>query len=538
MKSNKGFTLIELLVGILIMGIIFGGIIYIFAGSTLAARTGMNQKQVYEDARVTMDYLKTTIRYAVVTDGKVFETIPADTSDNTVTVLKYTSVLKKHPRTGDSADPDNSSLIDNKTWKITVALENGKNSDGSAWTDGNKKQLVIYSKDVTSDTAADYPTPGTTATGIKITRFPKYEANSGLIAAGAYTEGSNTYESGFPIVSESSPTSYTASSSIYRILLPLVFKAGNENKTDTLVSSVSVSDMDYNLNSGSGGGTITTPDKLANKAQDIASFIADAAKNNPGVLKINNGRYAGQIASGAFFKTQNTAGVTEKVYGYTDASGKKLTDYVGDTAWQLVALTSPEVMNIHLPNTDRPYGYRLFIAKNVINDLKTKNGAYARTSDTELLADAKQGIYVIRPFYSFITYYFDFTIDGTLTNYGVRGYASCTDNVAKDADDGIEKHYFSVNYASWKVASADKSEGYLQVNDSSGKSESNHNIYLADDTSKANNNTWKNASYIEDTAYYGTGTHRRIDYDGRGAEYTTATAGDSYSYPPNGATQN
>jgi prepilin-type N-terminal cleavage/methylation domain-containing protein len=531
MKSNKGFTLIELLVGILIMGIIFGGIIYIFAGSTLAARTGMNQKQVYEDARVTMDYLKTTIHY-----GSDFTTIPDSTSDNTVTVLKYTSILKKHPRTGDSADPENSSVIDNKTWKITVALENGKNSDGSAWTDGNKKQLVIYRKDVTSDTTADYPVSGTDTTYL---RFPKYEANSGLIAAaGTYTEGSNTYESGFPIVTESSPTSYTASGSLYKILLPLVFKVGQETKTDTLVSSVSVSDMDYDVSSGSGGGgTITTPDKVTNKAQDIANFIADIAKNNPSVLKINSGKYGGQIASGAFYRTQGTAGVTEKVYNYTDSSGKKLTDYVGDTAWQLIALTSPWTLRTQMPNYDAPYGYRLFIAKNVINDLKTKSGAYARTSDAELLADAKKGIYVIRPFYGFITYYFDFTLDGKLISNGVRGYASCTDNVAKDADDGIYKHYFSVNYASWEVASANSSEGYLQLADSSDRSESNHNIYLTDDTSKANNNTWNYASYIEDTAYYGTGTHRRIDYDGRGAEYTTATAGDSYSYPPNGATK-
>lgn len=60
MKKRDGFTLIELIVGMAIMAIIFGGIVMIFGASTKAMQAGQNQQQAYEDARTTMDVLKTS----------------------------------------------------------------------------------------------------------------------------------------------------------------------------------------------------------------------------------------------------------------------------------------------------------------------------------------------------------------------------------------------------------------------------------------------------------------------------------------------
>ena len=540
MKDNKGFTLIELIVGMAIMAIIFGGIVAIFGVTSTAARTGMNQQQAYEDARNTMNFLRTTIHY-----GSGFNVDPS----NTTTTLTYTSTLKKDALNATDDDSKNAT----STYKIAIALENGKNPDNTtSWSStSGKKQLVIYynnsDKDHSSDAVAD-PVPGTDTPKI---RYPKYEANSALIAAGTYTGNVNAYESGFPIIKVSEASSvYGQSVELYKILLPLVYKAGNENKTDTLMGSIAPTNLLYEGGTDSGGGTTeTTPEALTNKAKTIAKFIGEMAgttvKNKKGdLLRLANGNYGYQIASGAFFKNAGTAGLTENVYNFTDSSGKKLQDAsygVGDTAWVLITLADNKGSLRTKTDGTIPVGYRLYIAKNVINDTKTVTGEYARTSDEELLTDAKKGIYVIRPFYSFITYYYDFNMDGELISEGVRGYASCSDTVGKDVNDGENKHYFNINYASWQVASADSSHGYQNVKDSSSKSECNHNIYLSDDLTKANNNTWSNSSYIEDT--YATtnspATYRRIDYDGSGAEYTAGTcaaAGTNYSYPPNGTT--
>lgn len=64
MKPRTGFTLIELLVGIAITLLIGGSLIMLFGVHAKAVKTGLTQQEAYEEARLVMNELKTTLRYA------------------------------------------------------------------------------------------------------------------------------------------------------------------------------------------------------------------------------------------------------------------------------------------------------------------------------------------------------------------------------------------------------------------------------------------------------------------------------------------
>ena len=491
MKSNKGFTLIELLVGILILGIIFGGIVYIFGGSSMAARTGMNQKQVYEDARVTMDYLKTTIRYGTV------KTFDPDRPDNTTTQFKYLSEFKKHQRDANSNDSEDSSVTDTKKWAIVVALENGKNADGSAWTDSNKKQLVIYRKDVTekTDTEAEaaYPVPGTDTPYL---RYPKYEANSGLVAAGTYTGLQNQYESGFPIVMEDE-TYGGQSISVYKVLLPAVYKAGNENKTDTLVTRISPTILDYNKS--------TTGASAASEANGIIAAATaltkagqlDSPTSNQFATRISSGALDEQIHSGNSNFTKEVI-AAKKIKNYMTAAG---TYSSVTTSWILLPVLSN--------NKKEVLGWTLYVAKNVVDDVKDENGKTANDKGELFMKNAAEqsGIYYMRRNYGMLTYKFTADADGNITiPEGTLGYATGVGD--------YESNNRILNTDTWTT-------NYLELICSNP-----NNKYIEDqyDTSTGSKTA--------------TGRYFRIDYDESGREYTKATCEAAtpkitYSYPPN-----
>ena len=64
MKKRAGFTLVELIIAIAIMAIVFGGLVALFGRTSIASRTGLNQEKAYEEARLVMEQLKTSLRYA------------------------------------------------------------------------------------------------------------------------------------------------------------------------------------------------------------------------------------------------------------------------------------------------------------------------------------------------------------------------------------------------------------------------------------------------------------------------------------------
>ena len=507
MKSNKGFTLIELIIGMAIMAIVFGGIVYLFGASSMAARYGMDQQQAYEDARQTMDVLKTTLRYA--------DTTQTDTPAYDSTSWTYTGVINRHPNETADSTADSNGLY-NVYYQITVSLGNGQNPDGTAWKDTSKKQLLIHYDTYNKGSL----TGGTALTKPADKRFPKYEENSALIAAGnSVTEGSNKYESGFPIITESK--TYNGNSiTTYKILLPVAYKIKGATKIDTMVTRVKGMNLDYNTtsDSGGGGGGSSTDDpaltRMNSNAEHIAKTMSTILNKDSGKLR-GKGGYAWQIASGAFYQTSSTAGITRKVYTDKAAEGKPLQDFIGDVAWILISKDANGDLWTVSNKTTAPAGWRLFLAKNVINDKITQNSPTSSTSASELEADAEQkGVYVIRPNFGFITYIYDFNSNGEFETYGVKGYASCIDTPVKDGNKTM--HYYNINQNSWVLASDNAGKGYLKLRDSSSENK-----------------------YIEDVG--GTGTHNRIDYDGSGAEYTKATceaAGTTYNYWPNGATQN
>ena len=69
MKKQSGFTLIELVVAMAVLGLIMGAMVHLFGSSVTSLHVGARQEVVYEEARLLMNELKTTLRYASL--GKI-----------------------------------------------------------------------------------------------------------------------------------------------------------------------------------------------------------------------------------------------------------------------------------------------------------------------------------------------------------------------------------------------------------------------------------------------------------------------------------
>ena len=191
MKKQSGFTLIELLVAMAVLGLIMGAMVHLFGSSVTSLHVGARQEVVYEEARLLMNELKTTLRYA--------DSINPQNPDDKIS---YSGTMwNRHMDIG-AADADNIS------YDITVE-----------WFDagGGLKQLKVIRTDKTKN-------------GSKRTKeiyFPNDSANS-------LFKG----DSAFPITSESIKLKDGNSVIMYKIALPVQYEFNGQMKTQTLETEV------------------------------------------------------------------------------------------------------------------------------------------------------------------------------------------------------------------------------------------------------------------------------------------------------------
>lgn len=194
MKKQSGFTLIELLVAMAVLGLIMGAMVHLFGSSVTSLHVGARQEVVYEEARLLMNELKTTLRYA--------DSINPQNPDDKTTILSYSGTMwNRHMDIG--ADD-----AGNIPYDIKVE-----------WQDagGGLKQLKLTRTDETKDGGSKQ----------KVVIFPQDSANS------LFKEGSP-----FPITSEAVTLQDGSSIVIYKIALPVQYELNGKMKNQTLETKV------------------------------------------------------------------------------------------------------------------------------------------------------------------------------------------------------------------------------------------------------------------------------------------------------------
>lgn len=187
MKKQAGFSLIELVVAMAVLALIMGAMVHLFGGSVTSLHTGARQEVVYEEARLLMNELKTTLRYA--------DKDSIDPEQPTVSTNKFSYKGNLWDRHMDIAQGTN------KEYKVTVE-----------WKDDTKKQLQVTREDITD--------------GIKkITVFPNDSNNS-------------IFEGKFPVTSETLTLNDGNTVILYKIALPLQYEFNGQMKTQTLETKV------------------------------------------------------------------------------------------------------------------------------------------------------------------------------------------------------------------------------------------------------------------------------------------------------------
>ena len=187
MKKQSGFTLIELVVAMAVLGLIMGAMVHLFGSSVTSMHAGARQEVVYEEARLLMNELKTTLRYA--------DKDSIDPEQPTVSTNKFSYTGNIWDRHMDIAQGTN------KEYKITVE-----------WKDEAKKQLQVTREDITDGSK-------------KITVFPNDSKN-------------NIFEGKFPVTSETLTLNDGNTVIMYKIALPLQYEFNGEMKTQTLETKV------------------------------------------------------------------------------------------------------------------------------------------------------------------------------------------------------------------------------------------------------------------------------------------------------------
>lgn len=117
MKKQSGFTLIELVVAMAVLGLIMGAMVHLFGSSVTSLHVGARQEVVYEEARLLMNELKTTLRYAAKDS--------IDPEQPTVSTSKFSYKCNLWDRHMDIAQGTN------KEYKVTVE-----------WKDDTKKTIA------------------------------------------------------------------------------------------------------------------------------------------------------------------------------------------------------------------------------------------------------------------------------------------------------------------------------------------------------------------------------------------------------------
>ncbi|MCD7961131.1 MAG: prepilin-type N-terminal cleavage/methylation domain-containing protein [Enterococcus sp.] len=184
MKQQSGFTLIELLVAMAVLGLIMGAMVHLFGSSVTSLHVGARQEVVYEEARLLMNELKTTLRYADKDSIKYPEP----------DVLTYSGTMwDRHM---------DISQGNNKAYNIRVEWQDAEN--------GLKRLKVTRETDGKQET----------------TLFPTDSANS------VFKEGSQ-----FPITPEEIMVN-GSSIVMYKIVLPLQYMLNGKMQTQTLETKV------------------------------------------------------------------------------------------------------------------------------------------------------------------------------------------------------------------------------------------------------------------------------------------------------------
>lgn len=187
MKKQSGFTLIELVVAMAVLGLIMGAMVHLFGSSVTSLHVGARQEVVYEEARLLMNELKTTLRYA--------DKDSIDPEQPTVSTSKFSYKGNLWDRHMDIAQGTN------KEYKVTVK-----------WKDDTKKQLQVTREDITDGSK-------------KITVFPNDSNNS-------------IFEGKFPVTSETLTLNDGNTVIMYKIALPLQYEFNGQMKTQTLETKV------------------------------------------------------------------------------------------------------------------------------------------------------------------------------------------------------------------------------------------------------------------------------------------------------------
>lgn len=187
MKKQSGFTLIELVVAMAVLGLIMGAMVHLFGSSVTSLHIGARQEVVYEEARLLMNELKTTLRYA--------DKDSIDPEQPTVSTSKFSYKGNLWDRHMDIAQGTN------KEYKVTVK-----------WKDDTKKQLQVTREDITDGSK-------------KITVFPNDSNNS-------------IFEGKFPVTSETLTLNDGNTVIMYKIALPLQYEFNGQMKTQTLETKV------------------------------------------------------------------------------------------------------------------------------------------------------------------------------------------------------------------------------------------------------------------------------------------------------------
>lgn len=246
MNKRGGFTLIELIVGMAICTVIFGAFIMLFNQGAGNMAHGMNQEQAYEEARVAVREIKTTLKYADPDQVDPKEPLIRSTQ------LKYPgSMFLKH------MDPKISNE-DTVNYKTTIT-----------WYGSKKKQIKIQVQD-TDNSNKDLVTP---------IIFPKQEANSGFSGNG----------DDFPVVYQEYTGSETGSGTaggtgtkVYMIKLPVKYKSGNDEVIEILSAFVTplVKDTgDTVENTSDTTSNVTTAKALWQAATETTAFMQKDTKN-------------------------------------------------------------------------------------------------------------------------------------------------------------------------------------------------------------------------------------------------------------------
>lgn len=185
MKKQAGFSLIELVVAMAVLALIMGAMVHLFGGSVTSLHTGARQEVVYEEARLLMNELKTTLRYADKDSIKYQEP----------DVLTYSGTM--WDRHMDIKDGQNISYDIIVKWKDAG---NGlKQLEVTRFTDGKLETTTL---------------------------FPTDSANS------VFKEGSP-----FPIIPEDIIVN-GSSIVMYKIALPVQYELNGKMKTQTLETKV------------------------------------------------------------------------------------------------------------------------------------------------------------------------------------------------------------------------------------------------------------------------------------------------------------